>query len=89
MKKIEVLKGGIGMIVGTGVSILVGGALMKVTPANLGPIKRLAVKGAGLAISMMAVEKVTDYVEESVDGAVNDIQDIIVNAASTVKEEAL
>ena len=64
MKKLEMVRGGIELLIATGVSILVGSAVGLVKPGNLGVIKKIAVGAGGLAISSMAVDKVTDYVDE-------------------------
>lgn len=69
-KKLEMVRGGLQLVVAIGVSTLVGGALVLVTPNKLGAIKKIAVGAAGLAISSMAVDEVTTYVEKEFNAAV-------------------
>ena len=76
MKKLEMVKGGIGVLVTMGVSTLVTGALILITPNKLGAIKKIAVGVAWLAISCMAVEAVTTYVEKQIDQLVEQFKDI-------------
>ena len=64
MKKLDMVLGGIEIFTAIGVSTLVGGAVMLVKPNNLGIIKKIGVEIAGLAIASMAVDKVTDYVND-------------------------
>lgn len=64
MKKLDMVLGGVEIFTAIGVSTLVGGAVMLVKPNNLGIIKKIGVGIAGMAISSMAVNKVTDYVDD-------------------------
>lgn len=77
MKKLDMIKGGVELLVGTGVSILVGGAIAKVRPAQLSAIKKLAVGSASIALGMMATDTVTAYVDEKFDETVNNVKDAI------------
>ena len=71
-KKLNIVLGGVELLVAIGVSTLVGGAVGMVKPAKLGAIKKIAVGIGGLAISSMAVDGVNAYVDktfkETVDG---------------------
>ena len=64
MKKLELLKSGLELLVSIGVGILAGNAVGLIKPQNLGVIKKIACGVGGLAISGMAADKVTDYVDE-------------------------
>lgn len=64
MKKLELLKGGLELLVSIGVGILAGNAVGLVKPQNLGVIKKIACGVGGLAVSAMAADKVTDYVDD-------------------------
>ena len=77
MKKLEMLKGGIELLVTVGVGTLVGGALVLVKPAKLGVIKKVAVSAAGLAITSMATDGVTEYVEKKFDDVVNTVKEVM------------
>ena len=70
MKKLDMAIGAIELVVAVGVSAIAGSALGLVKPKDLGVIKKVAVWAGGLAISSMAVDKVTDYVDDTCKGAV-------------------
>lgn len=63
MKKLDMIRGGFEFLVSAGVSLLVGSALTMVKPTNLGAIKKIVAGVGAFAISMFAVDKVTDHVD--------------------------
>lgn len=63
-KRLEMVHGALNLLVATGVGTLVGGAIGLVKPGNLGVIKKVATGIGGFAISCMAVDGVTNYVDE-------------------------
>ena len=73
-KKLDMVLGGVELLVALGVSTLVGSALVMVKPSKLGAIKKIAVGLGGAAISCMAVDGVTDYVDKQVRSTVAQIQ---------------
>jgi hypothetical protein len=73
--KLEVVLDGVELLVGVGVSTLVGGALVLVKPANLGLVKKAAVGLGGMAISWMASDKVVAYIDDQVKTTVQQIKD--------------
>ena len=74
MKKLDMVLGGVEIFTAIGVSTLVTGALMLVKPNNLGIIKKIGVGIAGMAISSMAVNKVTDYVDDGLRPIATEIE---------------
>lgn len=87
MKKLEMVKGGVELLVTVGVGTLVGGALMLVKPAKLGVAKKMAVGVAGLVITSMATDSVTDYFEKKFDEVATSIKEVI--AKNKPKEETV
>ena len=63
------------LVVGVGVGLIAGHAVKAVTPSDMGALKKLCVGAGSLAIGMMAQDKVTDYVEEQIDNAVEMVED--------------
>ena len=76
VKKLDMALGGVELLVALGVSNLVGSVLGIVKPTNLGAIKKIAVGIGGAAISCMAVDGVTDYVDKQVRSTVTQIKEI-------------
>lgn len=86
MKKLEMVRGGLELLVATGVSVLVGGAVALVKPKNLGAIKRIAAGAGGFAISCMAVDGVTDYVNRQLDQTIEQVKGIFVKKEPEIEE---
>jgi len=76
MKKIEMVLGGLELLAALGVSTLVGSALGLVTPAKMGIIKKLGVGIAGTAISLMAQEAVTSYMDKQFKEILGQFRDV-------------
>ena len=75
-KKLDMVLGGVELLVALGVSTLVGSALVLVRPAKLGVIKKIAVGVGGMAISCMAVDGVTNYVDKQFKTTVAEFKEI-------------
>ena len=75
-KKLDMVLGGVELLVALGVSTLVGSALVLVRPAKLGAIKKIAVGVGGMAISCMAVDGVTNYVDKQFKTTVAEFKEI-------------
>ena len=86
MKKLDMILGGIELLVGVGVGTLVSSVLGIVKPANLGAIKKIAVGMAGMAISCMAVDKVNSYVDKSFCETARQVAEIFTKKPETEKE---
>lgn len=87
-KKLDMVLGGVQLLVAIGVSTLVGGAIALVKPNNLGAIKKIAVGVGGFVISNMAVNGVNTYVDEKVTETVEQIKGLFKEPEEeTVEEE--
>lgn len=88
-KKMDIVLGGIELLVALGVSTLVGSALVLVKPTNLGAIKKVAVGVGGMAISCMAVDEVTNYVDKQFHQTVQQFKNAFAKKPEeeTIKEE--
>ena len=87
--KMDMVLGGVELLVALGVSTLVGSVLVLVKPTKLGAIKKIAVGVGGFAISCMAVDGVTEYVDKQVKTTVRQFQEVFKNKTTeeTEKEE--
>lgn len=74
-KKLDMVLGGVELLVSLGVSTLVGSALVLIRPKNLGAIRNMAVGLGGLAISWMAVDVVTNYVDKQITTTVKQFKE--------------
>jgi len=86
-KKLDMILGGVELLVAVGVSTLVGSALVLVKPDKLGAIKKIAVGVGGMAISCMAVDGVTDYVDKQFKTTVEQIKEIFKKKEEPETEE--
>lgn len=88
--KMKLALGGVELLIGIGVSALVGGAIAIVKPNKLGLIKKVSVGLAGFAISAMAVDGVTNYVHTEITDFVDELKGVFNNNETeeeTVEEE--
>lgn len=67
MKKLDMVKGAVELVIAVGAGILTGNAINLVKPSNLGIVKKIAVGVGGWAISDMVVTKVTDHFDSEWD----------------------
>lgn len=67
MKKLETVKAVGGIIIGTGVSAIVSGAIKDATSEETGKVKKFCIGVTGLVLVGMACEKVIRYFEGKVD----------------------
>ncbi len=63
MKKLEIVKLCVEVVVGIGVGMIAGSAIGMV-PVTGGILAKIATKAGAIALESMAVDKTTDYVEE-------------------------
>jgi hypothetical protein len=77
MKKLDMVKGGLELMVTIGVGTLVGGAIAIARPAKLGVVKQIAVSAAGLVVTSMATDGVTDYFEKKFDEVVTVVKELL------------
>lgn len=74
-KNLKLAIGGVELLVAIGVSTLVGGALALVKPGKIGPIKKIGVGLAGLAVSTMATDAVVEYVDKQLTTTVEKVKE--------------
>jgi len=67
MKKLDMVKGAVELVIAVGAGILTGNAINLVKPSNLRIVKKIAVGVGGWAISDMVVTKVTDHFDSEWD----------------------
>ena len=87
MKKVETVLGVVELLIGAGVTTLVVGALVLVTPAKMGVIKKISVSLATVAISCMASDMVNTYVDKHFKKLAKAIENI--NVELTKKDETV
>lgn len=88
MIKLGMFKTGIQILTGIGVGALADEAIKLVKPQNLTGIKKVAVKVGGFIVSAMAVDKVTDYVEDVWNDTAEKVKDFIAPKVVTEETEA-
>jgi len=76
-EKAKLAISGVELLIGIGVSALVGGTLAIVKPSKAGPIKKIGMGLAGVAISSMASDKVIEYVDNKIHETIAQVKDFI------------
>lgn len=75
MNKIDVLKGATKFVVSVGVGAIVSNAVAFTTPVlAVGVLKRAAIGVGSFVLSAMVSEKATDYTDEKIDEAVEELK---------------
>lgn len=75
MSKIEVIKGATKFIVSIGVGSIVTNAVAFTTPVlAVGVLKKAAIGVGSFVLSAMVSEKATDYTDEKIDEAVDELK---------------
>ena len=81
MKKLEMVKSGLGIAVSVGVSAIVGGMVKKCTEdEDMGAVKKLCVAVGGIVLSSMVCEQALKFTNAKVDA--------VVAGVNAVEEEA-
>ena len=76
MSKLEKVLGVVELLAAVGVSTLVGAALVSVTPNKMGAIKKIGVGVASVAISCMATDAVTGYMDKQFKEIITQFKDV-------------
>jgi hypothetical protein len=76
MKKLEIFKLGVEVIVGIGVGMIAGSAIGMV-PVTGGILAKIATKAGAIALESMVVDKTTEYVEERINDVENKMKEMI------------
>lgn len=87
MKKIDILKAGVGLVVSIGVGAIVGNVVKSTTPDDIGKIKKACVWVGALVVSSIIKDNVKKYVDEKIDDGVKLIEDVIEEKDPEVVEE--
>lgn len=83
MKKLELVKLGVDVVVGIGVGIISGNALAMVTPVTGGVLTKICTKVGATVLESMMVSKATDYVDETIDDLQEKVQKIVGKSEET------
>lgn len=67
MKKYDMIKGAVGVVVSASVGLVVGHTLNAFTPADLGRIAKIGTKIGKVAIGMTASDVVVNHITKSID----------------------
>lgn len=73
-QKRELIKAGVGLIVGVGVSAIAGNAIGIVKPQNIGKIKTFCVGVGAIVLASMASDQAAKYTEEKIDEVADGLQ---------------
>lgn len=71
MKKIEVFKTGLGLVISVGVGAIVGNAITTVRPQDVGKIKNLCISIGALALTNMVSDNVIDHTNNVIDNVIS------------------
>ena len=71
------IKSGVQLLTGFGAGMIADRAIAVFKPKNLVGLKKVAVKAGGIALSMMVVDKTSEYVGEAIDKTVEDLKKFI------------
>ena len=77
MKKLEMVKTAGSIIISVGVGAIVGNAVKCTTPFPVGAIKKFCIVVGSFVLSNMVGDKAVEYAEEKVDGAVDQIKQMV------------
>ena len=75
MKKIEMLKSGVGLIVSVGVSAVVGNAVNFTTPSSIGWIAKICTETGKVVLASMVSKEASKYTEHKIDEAAAQFKD--------------
>lgn len=82
MKKLELIKTGVGIIVSVGVGGIVSNAIKSTTPDTAGTIKKVCIGIGSFVISSMLTDEATKYTDKKIDETVNQIKETIESVES-------
>jgi hypothetical protein len=77
MKKIELLKTGVSLVVSFGVGTIVGNIIKASTPSDVKKIVQLCIGAGSLVLTGLAGDAASKYTEGKIDDAVNSIKDFL------------
>lgn len=77
MKKLELLKAGIEIIISFGVGAIVGNAVTATTPGTIKGLSKLSVKLGSFVLAGIASDMAATYTEKKIDETVETVRQII------------
>lgn len=88
MTKKELLKAGVKMVVGCGVSCIITNAVTFTTPVlAVSMIKKFCIGAGSFALSAMVSDKTTEYTDGKIDEAIEEIKKFMDEGEKDKKEE--
>jgi len=75
MKKIEILKTGVGAIVTIGVGAIIGNAIKSTTPPDVKTITKICIGVGAFVLGSMCTDKAVAYVDGAIDEVVEGIKE--------------
>lgn len=77
MKKLELIKAGIGLVVSVGVGAIVGNVVKATTPADVKTLTKLCIAAGSLVLTGVAGDMASKYTEEQIDSVVDGVKEVI------------
>lgn len=77
MKKLELIKTGVSIIVSVGVGAIVSNTIKSTTPDTAGTIKKVCIGIGGFVLSSMLTDEATKYTDKKIDNTVKEIQETV------------
>lgn len=77
MKKLEMIKTGVSLVISIGVGIIVKNVIKATTPKDIKKITKFCVLVGGIALSDVLGQMATKYVEDEIDDTVDKVKNII------------
>lgn len=87
MKKLEMIKGAAGLVVSTGVGMIVMHAVKSTSPASMNFLKKVFVGVGTMVLSNMVATKATEHTEEKIDEVVESLKFNYLNYLNYLNEE--
>lgn len=79
MKKVEILKTAVKIIIPVGVGAIVKNGINATSPSSVSGIKNLCIGIGAFVLSNMVSDKAVDYAEEKIDEGIKSIKEMIEN----------
>jgi hypothetical protein len=88
VKKIELVKKTVVLVISVGVALVVKNAVRATTPLDVKGISKICIKIGTFALAGMISDKVADYTEEQIDDLIESIQETNKEAAAAIMGES-
>ena len=77
MKKLELIKTGVSIIVSVGVGAVVSNVIKTTTPDTTGTIKKVCIGIGSFVLSSMITDQATTYTETKIDETVDQMKEMV------------